>query len=525
MKRRFCILILCLCVVLGLQAQVIQNGSRWWDGSVLYTAKVDAYGDVTMEGIDAHEGGFIFRMAKSKDMPGRYQLAADMPDAFSARNASGVVDYIRQDGMYFLAIRNKNNDVMWTMLLTPDNLTNCTEQEKYAEGQPVSDIITGMLLNTTYLGRFPKAQLRLMRNEILARHGWTFQSKDLRDYFGSQSWYQPLNSNNTIKLNIIEQTNVQLIKSEETVPDDYRSYLPKAEDFPGGLADDGKGPDIINGETVYMVDNEADFFAALGNDRTIYITGDVHLNLSRILENQMYFMNTPRCRWSNDALSIQSKETLVVSEPESDGRQLALLNFRNLIIKGEHNSSIEVDPRYSYCLNFINCEHCEIHNLTIGHTEGGVCSGGVICVRGGRKNVVKDCDLYGCGTYGLDLIETSDFNLLNSNVHDCTYGIMQLRNASYIRFTDCDFFSNREYTLIESTGSESVSFEGCRFYANNGNSQLFDFDSSFYMAGCEIYHPTEHVGTINMAEQTGAKNKFFSNPLDMSIKGRGIGPH
>ena len=31
-------------------AQIIKDGSRWWDGERLYTAYVDEAGDVTMEG-------------------------------------------------------------------------------------------------------------------------------------------------------------------------------------------------------------------------------------------------------------------------------------------------------------------------------------------------------------------------------------------------------------------------------------------------------------------------------------------
>ena len=55
--------------------------------------------------------------------------------------------------MYFLAIRKPNGDICHTLVLTPDNVENCTAQEKWAESQPVSDIITGMLLNPTYLGQ------------------------------------------------------------------------------------------------------------------------------------------------------------------------------------------------------------------------------------------------------------------------------------------------------------------------------------------------------------------------------------
>ena len=526
MKKILLSIVMCLCALMGVQAQTIQNGSKWWDGSVLYTAKIDAYDTVIMNGINAHEGGFKFQLSKVVDRQGQYCLSADAPDAIlPVRGELGWrVDYIRQEGMNFLAIRKPNGDVCHTLVLTPDNLQNCIGQEKWAEEQPVSDIITGMLLNTTYLSQFAKPQLRLLRNEILARHGWKFQSQDLRDHFETQPWYHPVANNNSIKLNIIEQTNVQLLKSEEAMPDDERGYFPKAEDFPGGLADDGRGPEEIDGQEVYVVTNEDEFLDNLRPGRTVYIADNVHLNLSRVLESEKYFRNRPGRRWASDASAIVSKEPLVVSESETDGRQLALVNMSELTITGGKNASIEVDPRYSYCLYFVNCDHCEVRNLTIGHTELGFCSGGVIGVKGGRQNVVADCDLYGCGTYGLDLMETTDFGLLTSNIHDCTYGIIQMRSCVAVRFSNCDFFNNREYDLIEGRGCEGVSFMDCRIFANWGDAPLFNLDNEFYMAGCLIYHPTQNLGTIDMADQSGAKNWFSENPLDPNIKGRGIGP-
>ena len=165
-----------------------------------------------------------------------------------------------------------------------------------------------------------------------------------------------------------------------------------------------------------------------------------------------------------------------------------------------------------------------MRNLTIGHTEGGYCQGGVIGMKRGWRNVVIDCDLYGCGTYGLDLAATTDFGMLHSNIHDCTYGIMQLRSCVGVRFNSCDFFNNREYDLIGGLGCEGLSFMECRFFANWGDSPLFSLDNTFYMSGCQVYHPTQNLGTIDVADQSGAKNFFSENPFDTNIKSRNIGP-
>lgn len=85
--------------------------------------------------------------------------------------------------------------------------------------------------NSNYPGRFPegstkylsvneisgmsKYDLRLMRNEIFARHGYIFKSDDLKNYFGNQAWYQPINEDVTNMLSKIEKANIELIKSYE----------------------------------------------------------------------------------------------------------------------------------------------------------------------------------------------------------------------------------------------------------------------------------------------------------------------
>ena len=65
------------------------------------------------------------------------------------------------------------------------------------------------------LHRYDKSFLRVMRNAILAAHGYVFQSKDLKAYFEAQPWYKPAASNAGIKLSLLEQLNVSLIQAAE----------------------------------------------------------------------------------------------------------------------------------------------------------------------------------------------------------------------------------------------------------------------------------------------------------------------
>jgi hypothetical protein len=72
-----------------------------------------------------------------------------------------------------------------------------------------------MLINRAMLEYFDKPMLRIMRNEIYARHGYNFASADLKNYFSKQKWYKPVKSNSEVKLSEVEQYNVDIIKMME----------------------------------------------------------------------------------------------------------------------------------------------------------------------------------------------------------------------------------------------------------------------------------------------------------------------
>lgn len=71
------------------------------------------------------------------------------------------------------------------------------------------------LLNDHQFRFFDDTMLRIMRNTILARHGYRFKSKDLQEYFGNEPWYHPAASNDDIRLSLVEQLNVELIQQME----------------------------------------------------------------------------------------------------------------------------------------------------------------------------------------------------------------------------------------------------------------------------------------------------------------------
>lgn len=65
------------------------------------------------------------------------------------------------------------------------------------------------------LRRYDKSLLRIMRNAILASHGYVFRSKDLKAYFEAHPWYRPATNNAAVQLSLLEQLNVALIQAAE----------------------------------------------------------------------------------------------------------------------------------------------------------------------------------------------------------------------------------------------------------------------------------------------------------------------
>ena len=213
-KVLFSLMVLCAAMIV--QAQTMRVGNKFWDGYSLYTVKEIRMGtivymttkhddELTLEKVDGKEGEYTI-------IPSRQAEECPFGAEFGWR-----VQHITQEGENFLAVRKPNGDVMWTMKLTKNTEDECVELQMMMGQEEPWNAVNGQLLNRAYLSAnvATKEELRLLRNKILAYHGYRFQSEDLQEYFGKIAWYKPVDDNSSIKLDIVEQTNLQLIKSEE----------------------------------------------------------------------------------------------------------------------------------------------------------------------------------------------------------------------------------------------------------------------------------------------------------------------
>lgn len=77
------------------------------------------------------------------------------------------------------------------------------------------------LLTEEDVWNYDADELRLMRNEIYARHGYSFKIKDMRYYFEDQDWYMPVTTDIRRDLTTTEVANIELIYEYETYYEEY----------------------------------------------------------------------------------------------------------------------------------------------------------------------------------------------------------------------------------------------------------------------------------------------------------------
>jgi hypothetical protein len=85
----------------------------------------------------------------------------------------------------------------------------------YAQGSGLYPQTSMRYLTYSDISHLNSYELKIMRNEIFARHGYIFQTRDMSDYFNAQNWYRPLFKDVSSKLSEIERANVKFIKQYE----------------------------------------------------------------------------------------------------------------------------------------------------------------------------------------------------------------------------------------------------------------------------------------------------------------------
>ncbi|MEP6849215.1 MAG: YARHG domain-containing protein [Acidobacteriota bacterium] len=97
------------------------------------------------------------------------------------------------------------------------------------------DNFQNTLLTEEKLAGLSLLDLRILREEFYARHGKKFDAPGVRDYFNWRDWYKEAKDQKSIRLNKIEQQNVDLLTAFETKQRERLSTEPVTDEALGAL--------------------------------------------------------------------------------------------------------------------------------------------------------------------------------------------------------------------------------------------------------------------------------------------------
>jgi hypothetical protein len=195
---------------------------------------------------------------------------------------------------------------------------------------------------------------------------------------------------------------------------------------------------------------------------------------------------------SNDFMSI---------EPEFDGPQIIFHHLKNteFFCEGQEPAHLYVEPRYTYPLFLSNCERIRLRNLRFGHLpEPGECIGGVVKIVQSKTIDLNECDLYGCGTVGLDLEQAENVLVSNSLIRECNQAFASIQGCQDVVLHNCVVRNNAVASGFMFGNSDNVRIVNTVIRDNTPNPYfsaetpmvLSNRSTNVALEGCEIMkHP------------------------------------
>lgn len=137
-----------------------------------------------------------------------------------------------EEGMYIDYVNTKEIQVTDSGEEDEEGAVTDKEAETYMETiyRAASESIVTINSSTQKLKEsdiknLKKIDLEILRNTIFARHGLTFKTKTVRQFFDSVEWYIPVSDNVTNELTEVEKQNIVLLKRfEKYAEDNYDSF-------------------------------------------------------------------------------------------------------------------------------------------------------------------------------------------------------------------------------------------------------------------------------------------------------------
>ncbi|GEM_PF-1332109 len=156
-----------------------------------------------------------------------------------------------------------------------------------------------------------------------------------------------------------------------------------------------------------------------------------------------------------DVLSAKVENNNVRIKEVFDGVELEVSDINNMTMFGLE-ATLVVSPSYANVISFCNCSDIRLIGLTLGHApQKGSCVGSVLRFYNCTGVYLESLELFGCGTYGIELINCKNVYVSGTKIYECTYGALRIINSD-IEFCNSMIYECKNIAgeLIEAHNSQ-----------------------------------------------------------------------
>lgn len=181
-----------------------------------------------------------------------------------------------------------------------------------------------------------------------------------------------------------------------------------------------------------------------------------------------------------DVSEVRNPKLDVISYADEPA-EYTIRHVRNFCMEAAEGEKVVISTEspYAKVLAFEGCADIMLRGLTCGHeVEPGFCTGSVIYLYDSYNVRIDNCRLYGSGSYGVEAYQASTLWVEESELFDCTYGLVELSSVDVARFRNCTFRNSKEFSMFSFYDSYDVLLQDCQILGNHSDSETYPFISA-----------------------------------------------
>ncbi len=228
---------------------------------------------------------------------------------------------------------------------------------------------------------------------------------------------------------------------------------------------------IIQAEVMRRIKTQIKIVPEIHNFIEVSTTSELIANL---ISNNKLVLN----KGFYDVLDFSCENENVTKEEVFDGSQLVISNVSNITIVGD-DSTILARPRYANVIEFRDCENIKIIGLTLGHTpQKGSCMGSVLRFDSCHNVQLESLELFGSGTYGIELTNCNNIHVNGSKIFECTYGALNIIQSNLELANSMIFDCNKTACSLISAYDSHLDLKNVYIFNNNLENQIIFLGNS-----------------------------------------------